>query len=107
MGVGGQEAWPVLSRNQEQQWLQPQVQAVGLNPLMLQDLSLACECALTPPHFKKQLQKALALFERAPCGGVLVSSYFLIKESAASKQTGNGPLWLGLWVVNVVWGPDC
>lgn len=53
VGVGGQEAWQVLSRNQEQQWLQPQVQAVGLNPFMLQDLSLACECALTPPHFKK------------------------------------------------------
>ena len=51
--MGGQEAWQVLSRNQEQQWLQPQVQAVGVNPFMLQDLSLASECALTPPHFKK------------------------------------------------------
>lgn len=41
VGVGGQEAWQVLPRNQEQQWLQPWVQAVGLNPHILQDLGLA------------------------------------------------------------------
>lgn len=53
VGVGGQWALQVLSRNWEQQWLQSQVQAVGLNPHMLQDMSLPHGYTLTPPHFKR------------------------------------------------------
>ena len=60
VGVGGQEAWQVLPRNQQQQWLQPWVQAVGLNPHILQDLRLACECALTPTSLQKITPESLS-----------------------------------------------